>query len=62
MHSKEDRGMKKYENPEINISKFSCECIAALDSAVVQSELEKYVQPGIEVKAITYQSISKTEE
>jgi hypothetical protein len=54
--------MKKYENPEINISKFSCERIAALDSAVVQSELGKYVKTGIEVKATTYQSIFKTEE
>lgn len=54
--------MKKYENPEINISKFSCERIAALDSAVVQSELAKYVQPGIEVKATTYQSIFKTKK
>lgn len=53
--------MRKYEKPEMNISKFSCECIAAQDSAVVQSELSQYVHGNIEVKTATYQDIFKTE-
>ena len=47
--------MKKYIEPEIKISEFSCENIVT--DSVVTSSLSTFVDKGIEVQEVTYQSI-----
>lgn len=54
--------MKKYEKPEMKISRFSCERIAmTTDSGILtNSALSKYVSNDIEVRAKSYDEIFKT--
>lgn len=54
--------MKKYEKPEIKISRFSSERIAMItDSGILKnSALSQYVSKGIEVRAKSYDEIFKT--
>lgn len=51
--------MKKYEKPEIKISRFSCERIAMMTESGIldNSALSKYVSEGIEVRAKSYNEI-----
>ena len=50
--------MKKYIEPEINISKFKCENIVT-DSAVTDG-LSQFVDDNIEVNTVKYQDIFET--
>ncbi|HIT86037.1 MAG TPA: hypothetical protein IAA60_09085 [Candidatus Ornithomonoglobus intestinigallinarum] len=54
--------MKKYEKPEIKISRFSCERIAmTTESGILKnSALSQYVSEGIEVRATSYNEIFRT--
>lgn len=53
--------MKKYEKPEIKISRFSCERIAMITESGIlnNSALSQYVSEDIEVRAKSYNEIFK---